>query len=360
MLADEVRKKLTEALKRRGVVNVVVAGRAGVGKSTLLNAVFQGDLATTGQGRPVTTCAIEYTKDDVPVAILDTRGLEMGQFEQTARLLEVAVRERALDRDAARHLHVAWVCFSEDSRRVEEGESAVVDMLSRYMPVVAVVTKARADRGFADEVKRLLPAARNVVRVRALREEDDDGHVLEPKGLVDLVNVTMELVPEAQRNAFAASQRISVELKAQRAHAAVAASAATAAAIGFSPIPFSDALLIVPVQVGMLATLTAIFGLKLSQGFLSTLLSSASGTSLATLGGQTFVSGLLKLLPGAGTLAGGLISGATAATLTTLLGEGYIAVLTQLFKRKNGQPPTEAEVAEAFAAKLNGAARTQS
>ncbi len=125
-LADEVRKKLEDALKSRGVVNIVIAGRTGVGKSTLLNAVFQGDLATTGQGRPVTTCATEYTKAELPVAILDTRGLEMDQFAETAKLLESAVRDRATDTDAKRHLHAAWVCFSEDSRRIETGESAVV------------------------------------------------------------------------------------------------------------------------------------------------------------------------------------------------------------------------------------------
>ncbi len=227
-------------------------------------------------------------------------------------------------------------------------------MLARYMPVIAVVTKARADRGFRSEVQRLVPSVKNVVSVRALREVDDEGHVLEPKGLVDLVNLTMELVPEAQRNAFAAAQKISVELKQRRAQAAVGTSAALAGAAGASPIPFSDAILIVPIQIGMLATITAIFGLKLSEGFLTTLLASAGGSFVATLGGQAIVSGLLKLVPGVGTLAGGVISGATAATLTTILGEAYVAVLTRLFHKKGGELPTDQEVADAFKEELNG------
>jgi hypothetical protein len=34
-LGEEVRRAVEEALKRRGIVNIVVAGRSGVGKSTL-------------------------------------------------------------------------------------------------------------------------------------------------------------------------------------------------------------------------------------------------------------------------------------------------------------------------------------
>ena len=59
-----------------------------------------------------------------------------------------------------------------------------------------------------------------------------------------------------------------------------------------------------PVQIGMLATITAIYGLQLSEGFLSTLLASASGTMVATFAGQSVVSGLLKLVPGPGTGSG--------------------------------------------------------
>ncbi len=37
------------------------------------------------------------------------------------------------------------------------------------------------------------------------------------------------------------------------------------------------------------------------------------------------------MIPGLGTLTGGVISGATAALLTTALGEAYIALMTAMF-----------------------------
>ena len=39
---------------------------------------------------------------------------------------------------------------------------------------------------------------------------------------------------------------------------------------------------------------------------------------------------LVKMIPGAGTIVGAVISGTTAATLTGALGEAYIAILTRV------------------------------
>ena len=63
-------------------LNVVIVGKTGVGKSTLVNAIFREDLATTGTGRPVTQRMCRYTKKDVPLAIYDTKGFELGKDEQ--------------------------------------------------------------------------------------------------------------------------------------------------------------------------------------------------------------------------------------------------------------------------------------
>jgi predicted GTPase len=71
-VAAVVTKALEEAMRDRGRLNILIAGRTGVGKSTLVNAVFQGRLAEAGQGRPVTTTTREITKDGLPLAIWDT------------------------------------------------------------------------------------------------------------------------------------------------------------------------------------------------------------------------------------------------------------------------------------------------
>jgi uncharacterized protein (DUF697 family)/predicted GTPase len=348
-IGELLQQKLEEALKKVGRVNVVIAGRSGVGKSTLINEVFQGRLATTGQGRPVTTEIREYTKEGLPLTIFDTRGLELDRYAETLRQLEELVESRRRDADPMNHTHVAWLCISEESRRLEEGESRVADMFSRHgVPVIAVITKVRSDNGFRAEVQRLLPTARNVVRVRALGERDDEGNVVKPKGLDDLVMATSEVVPEGQRSAFAAAQRVSIDLKKTRAHLVVMGAAASAAIIGAAPIPFSDAVLLVPAQVGMLASISAVFGLPVSKGFLSTLLGSAVTGLGATVAGRAIVGGILKLLPGFGWVAGGTISAATAAAMTSAFGEAYIAALSALFTAGPHEVPAADDIAAAF------------
>jgi uncharacterized protein (DUF697 family) len=56
------------------------------------------------------------------------------------------------------------------------------------------------------------------------------------------------------------------------------------------------------------------------------------GPLLATITGRTIVAELPKLIPGAGTAAGSVISAATAASLTSALGETTIILLEKIAK----------------------------
>ena len=347
-----VKDALQEALRERGHVNVLIAGRTGVGKSTLINSVFQGNFATTGQGRPVTQNTREIKKEGIPLSIFDTRGLEMADFSETLDTLKYLINQRSRNTDSNQHIHVAWICITEDSRRVEPAEEELVKMLAdRNIPVIAVITKARSDKGFRAEVLQILQIVSNAVRVRAIDEELDEGIVLPAMGLKDLVDLTMQVVPEGLKRAFTAAQKVDIELKKTQSHAIIAGAATSAAGIAAVPIPFSDAVGIVPIQIGMLAGISATFGLSIDKSFLSTTVGSIIAGASGTLAGRSIVSGLLKMIPGAGSVAGGTIAAATAAGITTAFGEAYIAALDMLFVQNNGEPPTSEEVAEAFKAK---------
>jgi len=349
---DIVKKAINKAQKERGQVNILIAGKTGVGKSTLINAVFQGNLATTGQGEPVTQETREIKKEGIPLSIFDTRGLEMASYSQTLENLKSLVTDRAQRSDSNQHIHVAWVCIMEDSRRVEQADKELVKMLKdRNIPIIAVITKIRSkksDQGFRNEVIRLLPDVKNAVRVRALEEEDDEGKVYPTLGLDVLVDLTMQVVPEELKRAFIAAQKVDIKLKITKSHAIVVASAASAAGIAATPIPFSDAVAIVPIQVVMLASISATFGLSVDKSFLTTVVGSIIAGAGGTLAGRAIVASLLKLIPGAGSVAGGAIAAGTAIALTTTLGETYIKVLEMLFNENNGEQPTQTEVADAF------------
>ena len=345
-------KAIKEARRELPKVNVLIAGRTGVGKSTLINRVFRSNLATTGQGRPVTKSTRKITKKGVPLAVWDTRGLEMADFQDTRAELMLLVKKRAASHKAKRHIHVAWLCIAEDGRRVEDAEIELCSDLAEQMPVLGLITKARSDAGFRAEVQRLLPEATAVVRVRATAEELDGGHSLPPMGLRDLVDATQELLPEAFQRAFVAAQKVSLEKKEQQARNVVMVAAGAAIAAGAVPIPFADAALLIPIQIGMFAKVSAAFGFDPTKDFLRVLVATVAGSGAATLAGRAIVTNILKFIPGAGTIAAGVISGATAATLTTTLGETYIAALKAAYTDADGDTPKEEAVVKAFGDRL--------
>ncbi len=350
--AELLKQKLEEAVKQRGKVNILIAGKTGVGKSTLINAVFQGNLAETGDGRPVTKTTREINKDGVPLSIFDTRGLEISEYKNTVQDLEKLIQDKRKSVDPNQHIHIAWVCVMEDSRRIEDAEIKLVEMLDKYIPVVGVITKSVSDNGFRQTVQDLLPQARNVTRVRAKETVFDDGYSLPVMGLENLVELTMNLVPETQRNALAAAQKVSVNHKLQRAHAVVGAFALSAGGAGAVPLPFSDAVAIVPIQISMLASISAAWGLPVSTAFLGTLISGAITGSAGTLVGRATAGALLKLIPGIGSTLGGAISAGVASTLTFAFGEAYIAALYMLTKDDPNKIPTAEEIRDEFIRQL--------
>ena len=354
-LEDLLNEAINKATTERGNINILIAGRTGVGKSTLINAVFQQNLVETGQGRTVTQNTREITKEGVPLTIFDTRGLEMSQFKETLAGLEKLIKERGGDRDSNRHIHVAWLCIQEDGRRVEEAEIELHNMLADHdVPLITVITKARSDNGFKDEVLRLLPESRNVVRVRAIQEQQDDGHTLDPMNLDRLVEVTSEVVPEGKRRALAAAQKANLAYTKMQAHKIVAGAVTAATVAGATPIPFADAAILAPIQIGMIAGITSVFGVELSVGTLSTVITSALGVGGATVLGRTIVENVLKFFPGFGTVAGGAISAVTACTITAGLGEAYIAVLAEIFSKDPDAVPSAADIARRLREKMLG------
>jgi len=102
----------------------------------------------------------------------------------------------------------------------------------------------------------------------------------------------------------------------------------------------------------MLAGISSAFGLDHSAAFLSVLVAAATGSTGSTLAGRAIVGGLLKLIPGGGTLVGGAISGATAAALTATLGEVYSATLVAAFHESHGEAPDAGTVEREFRRRL--------
>ncbi len=348
------KESLLEAEAEMGHCNVMVIGKTGVGKSTLVNAVFKDELARTGVGSPVTQHIRKYSKQDCPITIYDTPGMELAG-EQNARIrLEVAqcIDELRLQ-DPEHHIHIVWYCIHHEANRLEETELDWLRSLElKDVPVILILTQCLEDSEESEFLQYLqhqnLPV-RYIVPLLA-RDKAITRHITIPAhGLEHLIGCTLELLPEVARLAFIRQQLLRVDLKANAAFKYVSGYVASAAFIGATPIPFADAPLLVTAQIGMIANVSFIFGYKTSPSFYYSLMGALVGTAITTVTGRTVVSSLLKFIPGVGTLAGGILQSTTAATLTLSLGLAYIEVMKAIARAEiKGIQLSQSEIQELF------------
>ena len=64
-IAQEAINAIADKIKNLKTLNIIVAGKTGVGKSTLINSVFREKLAETGMGKPVTDHMRKISKKGV-------------------------------------------------------------------------------------------------------------------------------------------------------------------------------------------------------------------------------------------------------------------------------------------------------
>jgi uncharacterized protein (DUF697 family)/predicted GTPase len=331
---DQFQEKYQEQANKIGRFNLAVFGKTGAGKSTLINAIFGEDVAPTGIGEPVTKEEHLYLHEAGFFGLLDTRGLEIGVDTDSiiGELRDYVERMRR--QPLSEQIHVAWYCVRGGGSRFEDTEADFVRRLHELgLPVIIVLTQVPSRNGehHTDAVtlshhivERGLPIEGGGPILVMASADDFTGQV--QHGLQDLLDATFQAAPEGVESALAAAQKIDLDRKWARAQKMIIAAGAAAAGVGATPIPIADAALLVPIQLGLMARVSAIYGVKIETAAMA----ASAATAIATAAGRGVVVGLIKLVPGAGWIIGGAISAVTASAFTLAIGYSWAVVCSQL------------------------------
>ena len=205
--------------------NIIVSGITGSGKSTLINSVFKKNFAATGKGRPITQEIREYQDPTVPVRIWDTVGFEIGTDDdgvpktvKSIQNIKQTIAEQ-YTKEQADHIHAIWYCINQGSNKYQPTEASFVkELQSIGVPFIMVITQCTDED---DDFKRQIIEMNKknnitdipIIEVLAQDKTFRGGTSVPAFGLDDLVDKTLELLPDFIKSSFIAGQQIDAELK---------------------------------------------------------------------------------------------------------------------------------------------------
>lgn len=143
--------------------NILVLGKSGAGKSSLLNYIWGDVIAKTGAGRPVTERSTDdeigiykseplKVDDDLELVVYDSWGMEADKADEWNKIIRKESQARERSSNIEDWFHAVIYCVSAKGARIEdfELEKVVKPLLDEGHAVIFALTKC----GVASEIER--------------------------------------------------------------------------------------------------------------------------------------------------------------------------------------------------------------
>ena len=296
---DKVLNKIRKNVKKP---SVLVTGGTGVGKSSLINHLFGMDVAKTGNGKPMTDRITRYEPENHDVVLYDTLGYEVGEDKQQQFYKDVIgfVKNANGQGDIKKHVHLVWYCISAANKRVTPTDLDAIAALEGLTKVCVVLTQIDA-------------ATMIELDITSNRLSRVDETIMNAG---ELLNWSVEHLDAGLQLAFA--QALGQELSAKHIQADKLIHRYVAAAAGavVCPLPMTDSAALIAIQTTMATHLFNFWGIdrgtdKIKEIFVNVVVSNT---------GRIFSRSLLKLIPGAGSVAAAVVNSGVATSFTYAFG----------------------------------------
>ena len=184
--------------------NIIVIGKTGAGKSTLINSLLGERVADTGMGTAITQENKKYDRqiiaiDGLPIniSVYDTVGLELDKKVTSNSVSNIEEYLERTDKECAdNEVLCVWYCINMRGNRLEQYE---LDLIKKFrdkcIPVVIVITQCidNTDRELELKIKDLLSET-PVVCVLAEDYRNRIG-VFRAYGVQELLEITVTVYP---------------------------------------------------------------------------------------------------------------------------------------------------------------------
>ncbi|WP_120923195.1 GTPase [Helicobacter pylori] len=118
-------KMLEHIKKEKPIMNILLMGGTGVGKSSLINALFDKEIAKAGVGKPITQHLEKYVDEEKGLVLWDTKGIEDKDYENTLESIKKEMEDSFKTLDEKEAIDVAYLCVKETSSRIQERERVI-------------------------------------------------------------------------------------------------------------------------------------------------------------------------------------------------------------------------------------------
>ena len=199
--------------------NILILGRAGIGKTTLINSIleFEGtpNELLTGEGTSKTMGEPKgYTSEKVKgLRLWDSQGIDKEKYDipKVVEDVKKLINEASINNDPDKFIHCIWYCVS--GYRFEKAESeSISELMSIYdddtLPIIIIYTEAYDEEtaeNVCNEVKKVLESKTdknkikeiNIIPIVAKKKEIKVGNdyiIVEKFGIKSLMDISVKKI----------------------------------------------------------------------------------------------------------------------------------------------------------------------